>query len=420
MQRLLLWTLLLASGYTYAQKMPLVVGEPFPYQESFIVSYPERQVKSLENYKDKHLLLVLFGSECIQNFRYLPTLDSLSKNKKAQLNVLHIGRKDHKIEEMYYKYQRYFNLQLEVAFDSLCFLKVKVYGLPTYVWIGQDGKIKGVSAPSELTSENVSRFLSGKPLPFGSITEGLSYNTASELFNKKTDSNYLFRTKLGIWNNTMPYNYPVKLAFDSSNFHVSGVFLEGLYRYAYFGTGFWDHGDSLNGKVWLYPLLKGDSVFFSQQKYYFSASYSGSNQPDLKSLLKSNLEDYFGYTGEIVRKSMPYYSVTVMPDKIETLRTKGEKKVWRNNHARIYLRNVPIDLLIERIAYYNYTGDNRKDIPFFDETGVNFNVDVSFEAILTVRDEFFAALRKIGIIVELKSRIMDVLILTPKKSIAIR
>ena len=117
MQRLLLWTLLLASGYTYAQKMPLVVGESFPYQESFIVSYPERQVKSIENYKDKHLLLVLFGSECIQNFKYLPTLDSLSKNKKDQLNVLHIGRKDHKIEEMYHKYQRYFNLQLEVAFD---------------------------------------------------------------------------------------------------------------------------------------------------------------------------------------------------------------------------------------------------------------------------------------------------------------
>ena len=94
--------------------------------------------------------------------------------------------------------------------------------------------------------------------------------------------------------------------------------------------------------------------------------------------------------------------------------------MWRNNHARIYLRNVPIDLLIERIAYYNYTGDSREDIPFINETGVKFNVDVSFEAILTVRDEFFAALREIGIIVELKSRIMDVLILTPKKSIAIR
>ena len=74
----------------------------------------------------------------------------------------------------------------------------------------------------------------------------------------------------------------------------------------------------------------------------------------------------------------------------------------------------------ERIAYYNYTGDSREDIPFINETGVNFNVDVSFEAILTVRDEFFAALKEIGIIVELKSRIMDVLILTPKKSIAIR
>ncbi|MBN8674344.1 MAG: hypothetical protein J0L56_09425 [Chitinophagales bacterium] len=420
MQRLLLWTLLLASGYTYAQKNPLTVGKPFPYSEKFVISYPESRVRSIEDFRGKYLLLVLFGSECIQNFKYLPGLDSLSKKHKDHLTVLHIGRKDHKIEDMYRKYQRYFNLELEVAFDSMSFQKIRVYFLPTYVWIGEDGLIRGVSDPSELTSDNMSTFLSGNPLPFGSVSIGLSDKTSSELCNKESDSDYLFRTKLGIWNSTIPYHFPRKLAFDSNHFHVSGVYLDGLYRYAYFGTGFWDYGDSLDGKAWLYPLLNGDSVFSSPKKYCFSASYTGTNPPDLRSVLKSNLEEYFGYKGEIVRRSMPYYSVTVVPDKKEEFRTKGEKKVWRNNHARIYLRNVPMDLLIERIAYYNYTGDNRLDIPFIDETGIDFNVDVSFDAILTVRNEFFAALRKIGIIVELKSRIMDVLILTPKESIAIR
>ncbi len=419
MQRLLLWTLIFASGYTYAQKIPLAVGKPFPYSEKFVISYPESRVRTIENYKGKYLLLVLFGSECIQNFKYLPGLDSLSKKHKDHLTVLHIGRKDHKIEEMYRNYQRYFNLGLEVAFDSVSFQKIRVYFLPTYVWIGEDGLIRGVSDPSGLTRDNMTTFLSGKPLPFGTVSETLSDKTSSEIFNK-CDSNSLFRTKLGIWNSTIPYHYPKKLAFESNQFHVSGVYLEGLYRYAYFGTGFWDYGDSLDGKAWLYPLLKGDSVFFSPQKYCFSASYTGANPPDLRSVLKSNLEEYFGYKGEIVRRSMPYYSVTVVPDKMEALRTRGEKKVWRNNHARIYLRNVPIDLLVERIAYYNYTGENRQDIPFINETGIDFNVDVSFDAILTVRDEFFAALRKIGIIVELKSRTMDVLILTPKESIAIR
>ena len=127
-------------------------------------------------------------------------------------------------------------------------------------------------------------------------------------------------------------------------------------------------------------------------------------------LLKNTLEQYFGYKGSVLQQQKPYYSVQVIPAFRERLKTRGEKSIRRRTHASLDYRNVTIDQVIERIAYYNTS-----KLPFVNETGIDYNIDVIVEAILTNENDFFAALKKIGILIEKKYRLMDVLVLSRDK-----
>lgn len=421
MLRLIILALLLAPGYSYGQqKAPLTPGEPFPYSGKFLVNNQIPQYQTIDSYKGKYLLLDLFSSNCIQCFQNLSKLDSFNKKYKNDLTILLIGLKDIKLEALYEKFRKRYNLQLDVSIDSVLIRKVKVFFLPTYVWIGPDGLIRAVSAPDKVTAANIERFISGQPLPFDVVSETQPFDPKKDYLsggNGGADSNYLIRSVLGKWNPTLPYTTPEKLQFSakSRNFITLAKTMEGLYRYAYFNRHFWLYGDSLNGKAWLYPVLPDGEASQEEDKYCFAASYKTEQAPDLSMLLKNTLEQYFGYTGSIVQKKMPYYSVSVMPASKEQVRTKGGKLIRRHTHASLDYRNTSLDKVIERISYYSTSR-----IPFINESGIDFNVDVTIEAILTDENDFFAALQKIGIIIEKKYRLMDVLVLSKiKKSVAV-
>lgn len=412
MLRLLIMVLLIAPGYSVAQKAALTPGKPFPYSGKFLVNNRIPQYKTLDSYKGKYLLLDLFSSNCIQCFQNLSKLDSFNRKYEKKLTILLIGLKDNKLEALYEKFRKRYNLQLDVSIDSVLIRKVKVFFLPTYVWIGPDGLIRAVSAPDKVTAANIDRFINGQSLPFDVVSETQPFDPKKDYLsegNGGADSNYLIRSVLGKWNPTLPYITPEKLQFlpESRKFITLAKTMEGLYRYAYFNKHFWLYGDSLNGKTWLYPILPDGEISQEDDKFCFAASYKTEHAPNLGMLLKTTLEQYFGYTGSIVQKQMPYYSVSVMPAFKEQLRTKGGKLIAKHSHASLDYRNVTLDKVIERISYYSTA-----KIPFLNESEINYNVDVTIEAILTDENDFFGALQKIGIVIERKYRLMDVLVLS--------
>jgi hypothetical protein len=423
MQRLILMALLLAHTHLHAQKQPLISGKPFPYTGSFITNSPSKQTKTIESYRGKYLLLNLFGSICGQAFEILPRLDSFNRKYKSDLSILLIGLKDYKIESLYDKYREYFNLQLEVSIDSIVIPSVKTYFLPTFVWIDTNGLIKGVSGPDKVTPENIERFISGQALPFENLSAPIVFDNTKDYLNENNDgsfSKYLLRSMLGKWDSTLPIGFPDKLMFSSSSnkFSAIGLRMADLYRYAYFGARYWgNYGDSLYGKVWIYPIFSDSAPTSLAERFCFSASYQGTNVPDLSAVLKSNLQQYFGYRGRIEKRLMPYYSVTIKPDKLDSLKSKGGPQRKQGSHASINYQNVTMDQLLDRIAYYFYT-ENGYDIPILNQTDLKFNVDVKVEAIFTVRKEIIRALNSIGIVIELKQRMMDVLVLSQNNSVA--
>lgn len=418
MQRLLLWTLLLASEHVIAQKQPMNAGDIFPYQNEINFINPGNHSKAIKSFKGKPLLLVLFGSECVVGFKYLPFLDSLQKKHGDKMSVVLVGKKDKKIFDLYARYQDHYKLSLEIAIDSIIFQRVKVNFLPTFVWINKEGIIQGVSSHEKLSGPIISRFIDANSLPFGSLPT-LNYFDPTRPYilggNGGSDSNYLVRTVFGKWDPTIPfYSSEYEPVLSKNVFNALGFSLEDLYRYAYFGMHYWGYGDSLNGKVWVTPRLLNPDAATTVQRYCFSVSYQGNNRPDIRAILQNILFQQFGYNISVETKTMPYYAVTLQPEKLQSLMAKGGKTSRKSSHGFLNYKNVSINEIIRRIANYNDFA-----IPFINETNLSGNVDVEVQAIFTDSENFYTALREIGIIIERKYKPMKVITLSQKNSIAI-
>lgn len=412
MYRFILVLLLLAACDSYAQKkQQLKTGQPFPYTESFFVRGEKGGQRTIESYKGKYLLLDLFGSNCVECFQNMPKLDSFQVKYGKELNILLIGKVDYRLGELCRKFRERFNLKLDIAEDSALFAVIQYYFLPTYIWIGPDGLIKAVTEPDRVTVRNIETFISGNPLPFGELQLAQPFVKSKEFLtggNGGADSNYLYRSILSRWNPSLPYLSHTKMEFEpgSRAFHAFGNTMEELFRLAFFGTHFWKYGDSLNGVVWPHPIISDSIKPETDDRYCYSASYRASVPPDLSIMLKSTLEQYFGYKGKVIRQSMPYYSVKIASSYVDTIRTKGLKTSRKRTHASLNYTNVSLNEVIAILDYYNSSR-----IPLINESGVDDKIDVNINAILTVEEDFIKALGEIGIIVEKKNKMMEVLLL---------
>ncbi len=412
--RTILFCLLLAGLYpAMAQKKPLVVGEKVPYSNSIAYQTGSLHLAGLKG----PVIIDLFSSNCVVCFQMMPKINELQQQFAGRLRFLLLGRRDKKIEPMYRKFEERLKLKLEVAFDSLFFKQVQVNELPTYIWIGSDGRVTAVTGPSKMSAENIELFVQGRPLPFSPNVQPVGLDAAKPYLlngNGGPDSNYFVRSVLGPWQESLSYRLWPARAFNpgTRTFNVIGADRKRLYNYAYWGLLSWSFGDSLYGRAWQLPLVEPEAVDL-EEKYCYSVSYNGTHIPDLETIMRKDLESFFGYAAKMETREMPVYVLKL--EKPGLLRSKGGPIIFDMTHAGFKLHNRRVEHLVQVLSYYDSTF-----IPFLDQTGIDYPLDLEVETILTNQADFFAALREQGILIVRERRPMKVLVLRPKKDVAAR
>lgn len=410
MIRYLIVVMTLLSLSTFAQtKMELVIGKPFPYNERFTLSHPKSKTMSAEDFKGKYLLLQLFSSQCVLSFKGLPLLDTLQKQNDKNLNILLISLRDNKIETLYKKFKLHYKLELKMSVDSALLSTLRFYFLPTYIWIDPSGIVQAVSGPDRVTRANVQTFISGQKLSFSDLIRPSTFNEKNDFLdngNGGADSNYLFRSVLSNWNESIPYYIPRELKFDANTkkFAALGANLSMLLRYAYFGRPFIEYADSLNGSVWPHPVFEFNHAA-NQSLYCYAVSYKTSPVPKLSELLKTAISQTLGRDVRIEIRGMPYYEISFDSVKQNLIRSDGGKAVHRHSHASLDDSNITIADLINRLEYYN-TGD----IPFITTGWFPNHFSIKLGRILTDQNDFFEGLRMLGFTITKKYKSMQVIV----------
>ena len=396
------------------EKFPMEPGKIFPYKANPQLN--ELLVKERQG-ANRKIIIDLFTSSCISCFRMLPKLQKLQDKYKHKLLIIPFGKLDKDIVKIFNRFHSQFDLSMDAIYDSSFFTTYDLPSFPRYIWLNEKGVIETISDADELNDETVERLITGLPLN-GHIGFRTQVFDETQLLltngNGGSDTSFLFRSALTLWNKGQRNIYPTSLLSTKQKdfFQVLGVSMIDLYRYAYFGWGRWTVKDPVYGKLYPVPIFIGsDSSTQHTARYNYSFMQKVSDPDSLLLLraLRNDLATYFGYEVMISNRPMPCWKLVVTPGAAEKLKSKFTSTSYSVSYTRIDYQHVKISTVIDLLL-----ASKKDDYPYIDLTGIDFPVDITLDAILYDRPLMLEALRKIGLDLVLSEQPMLVLFLNKR------
>jgi hypothetical protein len=138
-------------------------------------------------------------------------------------------------------------------------------------------------------------------------------------------------------------------------------------------------------------LFKADFVNIRQlYNYSISAPSKKDNTVEFMTMIQSDLKKYFGYEISIEERMLPCWSLIATSSKVSELKSTKSKYYFSSPGSSLIIHNYPISFLLSKISKYQ----NSKQLPFFDNTDIDFNIDISIDAVLGDLSQIKSALNK--------------------------
>ncbi|MBL0883518.1 MAG: TlpA family protein disulfide reductase [Chitinophagaceae bacterium] len=394
-------------------KAAIVTGEKFSYSANKQLN----MILAEERHKGRKVIIDLFSSSCIVCFRMLPKMEDIQRKYKDSIRIVLLGKKDIDVKKIFEKYKSKFSLTLEAIYDSAFFEQYQIPSMPHYIWLDEKGIIKATTGTEELNYNYFENFISGSQIITKDVTIKQNFDQ-SKLFlvngNGGHDTSFLFRSILSSWSKNQSTSYPKKLQYSTKGkfFQTLNVSITDLYKYAYLGWAWWTSNDTIYGKIYPVPIeIGGEKPIDNSVRYNysFSTSLPDSGNLLLRRAIRNDLETYFDYTATVVSRKMPCWKLIAIPDSKARLKSKYQNKKYSESYTSIDYQKVNISTVIDLLMF-----SRQDDYPLIDATGIDFPIDLLFDAIIYDRESVVNALRGIGLDLILSEQPMLVLLLQKK------
>lgn len=411
------------------------VGKPMPDFTLNNITHFKTTKASLKDFKGKWVFLDFWFPGCVNCIKSFPMVNEIQKKFKDDIVYMLIGLNYNKynyIEKLYEELRVKQNLELPSAFDSLLARRWSIYSMPDIYIVDPNGKLAYRTNGIDMTIEKVRDLIAGGN-PFFSLkdkkdlTVGINNKTPSTF-----DSLVLFQSILTEYANNKvmmnPINYQMELdIYKRKGYKAQGATLSALYTIAYIGKIAFIKGapDSLYEKVYPMPIIqdKDSTIILDDKKiseklrkrYNYSLDLPRENlsKEELMKQMQEDLKRYFGYSASIEKRKMPVWVLRAKPGTGERLKTSTTSYFdidpdTRGMATGFSVKNTSIkDLLYGSVQYLQEVDGQ----PFFDETGIKNNVDITIKALMTDIDQVRRELKRNGFDLIQSEREMNVVVL---------
>lgn len=374
--------------------------------------YPIR-VADLKALRSQPLVLDFFTTSCLGCWRSMPKLDSLQKKFRGRVQFLLVGKDDLKrdyryVKDQYEKFRSRFNLDVPVAYDSFLYNRFVPEGVPHLIWIYPNGIVAAITSSDDLNVQNVQAFIEGRPFKF----TNRSYEVVSQFpydYRRPlgvggnggvSDTGFLYRSLLAEENRPgVKIRIPGILS-EAATVHkkieMTRVRLESIYTLAYTGVGALMYGMDAYDEFAPHLIIETTDTAAFQKRY----SYSLIVPPDkthpayLQRRMQRDLEDFFGYQVSIEKRKVPCWKLRALDGAAARLKTKGGPYAIEggNSSTGFSATNIPVKDLLMLI--WNIHQDREK---FVNETGIDWNIDITMKGRMLDFDEVKKALKQNGL-----------------------
>lgn len=412
-----------------------VIGKPIPDFTLTDIEYFRQKKATKSDLKGKPVILDFFAMGCSSCFASFPKLNKLHQQFKDQVDIILVGKEHEKIRETYEKFRKKQKLELPVTYESKIFERWGIRGVPRVIWIDAEGIVKAVTSSPELNAENIQVLIKGNKFTFRADYSKKEKASEVNIFEKALliggnggqDMDFTFRSILYPWDPATKQRIPwsienllgdpkkrkkINMAFYG--YQCTGACLWQLYKIAYLG---YDRWYDPTGNWYNLPILElsDPSKFehdFSTGKNVYNYSIIVPEEKGspayIQKIMQQDLERYLGISASVEKRMAPYWRVSATEKAKRKLKTKhpGITPKVEGSHAGRKYRNVTMKSIVQGLNSYHQGGP-----AIVDETGIDYNVDLYLDALLTDFEDIKKELKKQGLILEKAEKEMTVLVI---------
>jgi thiol-disulfide isomerase/thioredoxin len=411
-------------------------------------TYDKLFSSSLQDYKKKLLILDFWATWCSPCRTAIPKLDSLHKKFAGKLEILSVtDEKDETVAKFYKKLYAEKGIKpISIVGDTILNQLMPYQYRPTYMWIDQNGIVAAITEDDQVTENNILMALNGdfkkfKNIEIDSSSQVVDWAENKQLFGmtnplKSKEKDVIDRAVSpeqivyqSIFTKYIP-NIISQIKYDSTSVSASNVALSFFYKFAYALTTDQKYGSIFFSKGRFVMELR-DSTLANRidskatgQKYLdwlkvnsicYQLTWKNRNEiPNGYKMLAQDISRYIDdplNVVSVVEKRPVQSYVLIKIGNNDSLKTKTLKQIEKHTKETYHLNHKPLKRLMNFFDNYVY---EHSPTPFFDETGINYLVDLELNCSLSDMVAVNKELKKYGLSFIKADRNADVLVIKDK------
>ena len=416
-QTILLTVVSLVLRCAYAQNgesgVP-AIDKPLPPFELKHVTHFSKSSVTNQDFHGKWLVMDFWFTGCSSCIKAMPKIDAMQRDYVDVVQFLLVGKNDQKfnknIVELYEKLRAKMNLSLASAYDSLIFEQWRIWSMPLVIVVDPQGIVKLIT--HDLTPEKLLSVMRGKSQDGNGTTtrgeDGTLFSSEISSWNPGGENPAYAIYRL---NNTLDHLSLYHVEVNRADLATLFLFSQTGYPYGYIPLGQLQHVKAMEAKFFgnFYPTpileVKDSSLFrydFESGKNIFNYKMRmGDKRLDSAKALaamQTDLSQYFGLSATIEKRSLPVLKLVAYPGAAEKLRSRGRDfylsaEGASGGPAGFTATNLPMKRLLPLLMAYQSDVYKR----YFDETGLDINIDIQIDALMTDLGQIRKELNKYGL-----------------------
>lgn len=367
-----------------------------------LMNYQEENVK-IRDIQGKVILLDFWEKYCPACLSGLPKLQRLQDQFSGQLQVIAVtSSPESEVSGVLNRVDFLKKVKLPFAVEDSLLDDVFPHRIiPHIVWLDQHGVVKAITGAGEVTVANIQAMVEGEELSLPLKKEPIVKVAANFFGDARSDSLLVMRSEL---RRAAIMNGRGHISIDQENGLPNGVFFRlkpiGMFYdiFSYTKLGFLGNlnrrriinevNDSLTFKLYAntdlpipyhpnkfpYMHYKTRDEFYKENilVYRLTLPHGIPDSLLLKYVL-ADLNRYFPIKGRVEKRKVPCWVVTATDSAATLLASKGGESRNIYNSDSVGVINKPIDM------FFSWIGHFRDAEPFFNETGIDFPVDLAVD-----------------------------------------
>jgi uncharacterized protein (TIGR03435 family) len=378
-----------------------------------LLNYKKEKI-SISELKGRFVIIDFWGTFCLPCIKEFPKIEQLQKRFGDTLQVLLVATDGFQKAKQFYEIRKNNNLPMvlpcAVHMEAKKYFQVRT--VSTFVWIDDQGYVKGITDDSQLTEKNIADFINRRDVRLRQIEKDVTLGIKKYLITEATqiDSNsVMYSSSLTKYlkGTSSTYYYPPKGV--GTKVSAINMTISTLYRIAF--------GDSVRAVPYMRTVIEAahpeklqlpdDADFINwrvDNTFCYELRVPTERQNDILKMMQDDLKRLFGLNVFMEKRVQKCLILKVEKDlRIFSDKASPPKQVY--NAGGVTAINTPFAMFVEMIFHYN------QDKIVLDETGITANVDIKLDAQMNDIDALNEALKKYGLHLQYENRAVKMLVI---------